>query len=122
MDKPFKQKTQWYVVTDVDVQNYYGSNLTTSVNSKITECDGEKLNWDAVDIEFYNQVIKDRESMFNQKICYKEILNTSIDLFTCCSNKFQPKSCHCTRHKSVHYVNCRRRMKPTVIIMPLNAH
>ena len=69
------------------MRNYYGSNLTTSINSKINECDGEKLNCHAVDTEFYNQFIKDRESMFNQKICWKEIVNTSIDLFTCCSNK-----------------------------------
>ena len=96
------------------MRNYYGSNLTTSITSKISECDGKKLNWDAVEIEFYNQFIKDRESMFNQKICWKEIVNTSIDLFTCCSNK----SC-CQKvvivpgEKLVHSINCRRRMKPT---------
>ena len=66
LDKSFKEKTQWYIATDVNVRNYYGSNLTTSINSKITECNGEKLNWDAVDIEFYNHVIKDRESMFRK--------------------------------------------------------
>ena len=96
------------------MRNYYGSNLTTSINSKINECDGEKLNCHAVDTEFYNHVIKDRESMFNQKICSKEILNTSIDLFTCCSNKSCSQNVVIVpREKLVHCVNFRRRIKPT---------
>ena len=59
--------------------------------------------------------MKDRESIFSQKICCKEILNSSIDLFTCCSNKScSQKVVIVPGEELVHCVNRRRRVKPTL--------
>ena len=70
--------------TNVNVNNHFGSKVTTASLSTAEECataDKLQVNWESVDIEFYEQHKVDSEKAMHPTICCPEILNTTVDVY-----------------------------------------
>ena len=113
LDIDIEEQIQWYQLTEVNLRSYFGVNLSTSFNTTLSKCEGESLDWGKVDVEFYRLMIKDRQAMFNKKICCQPISNASIEISTCCSNTVcQQRLVVVPGELLVHCMSCNRRMTP----------
>ena len=103
--------------TNVNVNNHFGIKLTTTSLSTAKECataDKLQVNWQPVDIEFYEQHKVDSEKAMHPTICCPEILNTTVDVYKAFSSSLCYKEVIIlSSTKIVHCNNWNSRMKPT---------
>lgn len=82
---PFlKELSVWYMCTDVNMKNQIGIKLTTTSLSTAEECataDKLQVNWESVDIEFFEQHRVDSEKVMHSTICCPETLITTVGVY-----------------------------------------